>query len=735
MKLKLLIIIFLTFAFSLITADGFIVTNFKEKPYVLEVKYHRVHVTINDLIVKTEIDQEFYNPANRRLEGTYLFPFPDGAAIGNFSMFINGKETKAELLNTDQARKSYEDIVRKQRDPALLEYIGRNVFKVRIFPIEARSRKRIKISYYQTLTSDNGLVEYVYPLNTEKFSSELLKNVSVVVDIKTEKSIQNVYSPTHKMETVYDNQHKVRISYEQKNIKPDKDFKLLYKIANDELSALMLAYKKTNKKNGFFYLNINPHFQLKKRKPAEKDICFVLDVSGSMAGKNLSAAKNALRFCLENLNTNDRFNLIRFSTQANALFSKLKTVNKDNLNQADVYIEELEAIGGTNIEQALSLALDMDTNNKRPYYIIFITDGKPTIGKIDNTKLISGLFSSQKDLPKIFTIGIGREINTHLLDIITKKTNSFRTYISETENIDEKVENLYLKLKSPILTDCSLKFSKNVRIINTHPNVNHLPDLFEGPSLTVLGQYTGNGKVKIYLDGYMENQKKQFVFEHYFPENSEKHKEIPVLWATRRIGYLLDEIRLHGEQNELVAEATHLARSYGIITPYTSFLILEDEQQRIAERRIDRDFMTFGNLPLKAKSIAREANKEKKHMEAEDGEGSVIASMKFQGMQKAGSLQENDYYQNKPNDKSADKLNSEKETVFRLVNGRSFYLIRNKWVDSALIDHNKQKPIRIRFLSEQYFALMHANSIINQYLSIGKNVVFFLGNKIYEIHE
>ena len=149
----------------------------------LAVNHHRVNVEINDLTATTSIDQEFHNPNNARLEGTYVFPLPVGAHIDKFSMDIDGTMTEAELLPADKARSLYEDIVRQMKDPALLEYVGRDAFKVRIFPIEPRSNKRIKITYTQLLKDEHGLVEYLYPLNTEKFSSSLIKDVSVRVAI------------------------------------------------------------------------------------------------------------------------------------------------------------------------------------------------------------------------------------------------------------------------------------------------------------------------------------------------------------------------------------------------------------------------------------------------------------------------------------------------------------------------------------------------------------------------
>src|SRR5207237_10764231 len=143
-------------------------------------------------IAITSIEQEFYNPNDQRLEGIYIFPVPKGAHIDKFSMEIGGKMADAELLSADKARYMYEEIVRKMRDPATLEYAGRDLFKVRIFPIEPRSRNPIKISYTELLKSDTGAVSYSYPLSTEKFSAQPIKSLSIKVEIKSAQPLANV---------------------------------------------------------------------------------------------------------------------------------------------------------------------------------------------------------------------------------------------------------------------------------------------------------------------------------------------------------------------------------------------------------------------------------------------------------------------------------------------------------------------------------------------------------------
>ena len=355
--MKTYALIFLIIIFSInLFADGFIVIprpNPLPNPFPLEIVYHNVDVKIDGQSAVTTIDQSFYNPSQYQLEGFYIFPIPKGAVINNFTMEINGKETKAELLDSDKARKIYEDIVRQMRDPALLEYSEQNIFKLHIFPIEPRSEKKISISYSQILESDNNLFEYIYPLNTEKFSAKPLKNVSVKIDLNSNEKIKNIYCPTHEVDIVNKSDNQSIISFEAENTKPDTDFKLYFAKNSSTVGLSLLSYK-SGKDVGYFLLSASPSIEIDKENIESKNITFVLDVSGSMSGEKLEQAKKALLYCVNNLNVGDYFNVVRFSTEAYSLFNSLKKADKQNINEAKRFIDDLQAIGGTNIEEAFS---------------------------------------------------------------------------------------------------------------------------------------------------------------------------------------------------------------------------------------------------------------------------------------------------------------------------------------------------------------------------------------------
>ncbi len=768
-------IAFLLLSLSSIFADGFIVVPGPilprrpvprpapaRDPFPLEVKYHHVDVDIEGMAAVTAIDQEFHNPTSRNLEGYYIFPIPKGAVIKNFSMYINGKETHAEMLDAKNARKIYEDIVRRMIDPALLEYYQQGLFKARIFPIEPGSTKRVKISYSQILTKNNGTVEYVYPLNTEKFSAKPLNDVRILVNVKATGVIKNLYSTTHEAHIVRKGQHRAVVSWEDGNVKPDKDFNLYYKTDKSQLGLSLLTSNPSGilspcfgcqlvnqqalsmsgiragldegRQMGYFLMNISPDDLSIQNQVQEKDIVFVLDVSGSMAGKKMEQAKKALSFCVENINKGDRFDIIRFATEAEALFGSLTKVNKGSRARARKFINDLRAVGGTNIEEALELALKQRGEDGRPYTVLFITDGKPTIGQTGEKPLLDIVKNGENGGTRIFTFGIGNDINTHLLDKITNETRAYRTYITPDEDIEVKISDIFTKVQSPVFTDLELTVSGGVRISKMYPR--KLPDLFKGSSITVLGRYTGSGRADIVVKGRMKGKVRAMEFTGNFVKTGEKNEFIPPLWAARRIGYLLDQIRLNGEGRELVDEVTQLAREHGVITPYTSYLILEDEDVQVRGRRMAPEDQTLRNVVPLSSAFDEDVRGEYEVLKkSKSGVGSVRASREIQSLGKSQAAEQ--VMQGKARLNYRDKAGSVKNIAaqVRNIRGRAFYNTGSVWIDSRIQLLKNINTRRICYASEEYFDLVKKDPDTVQFLFLGRNVRFVYGDSVIEIYE
>ena len=280
----------------------------------LTIKYHRVTVTIEDQVATTRVDQVFVNEGRHEVEGTYIFPLPEAAAIAEFVMWVDGQRLEGQVLERDQARQIYESIVRRRRDPALLEYVGRDAFQASIYPIPPGGERRIELEYSQVLPVDGGLVEYVYPLNTEKFSPRPLEEVTVNVTIRSQEPLKAIYSPSHDVDIVRSDDHNVIAGYEEYGVKPDRDFVLYYTVSTEDVGLNLLSYKPEEGGEGTFLLLAAPNVEIDTQQVIAKDVILVLDVSGSMRGEKIEQAKDALYFVLDNLHEEDRFNVIAFST-------------------------------------------------------------------------------------------------------------------------------------------------------------------------------------------------------------------------------------------------------------------------------------------------------------------------------------------------------------------------------------------------------------------------------------
>lgn len=735
----------------------------------LEVAYTKVDAKIKDQIATTTFDQEFYNPNSRQLEGTFLFPVPRGAHINRFSMEINGKQVEAELLAADKARGIYEDIVRKLKDPALLEFAGRDLFKVRIFPIEAHGRKRITLSYSQLLKSDSGLVNFVIPFNTEKFCARPIKNVSLKIDLETKQPLKSVYSPSHKVEIKRKEGNHATIGYEANDVRPDTDFQLLYDLDKADIGLHLMTFKESGE-DGYFVLLASPGTEVRGAKVMPKDVVFVLDTSGSMAGAKLEQAKKALLFCVENLNKEDRFDVLRFATEVEPLFDKLTDAGSDNTARARKWIQELKPIGGTAINDALTKAVaNRPGKTDRPYVIVFLTDGRPTVGVTDENLIRANVSKNNKENTRIFCFGIGTDVNTHMLDSIAEDTRAFSQYVLPEEDIEVKVSNFFTKIKEPVLASPKVTFPDSVRVTKMYPAT--LPDVFKGEQLVVAGRYSGKADGAIRLEGSVNGETKSYTHDANFADKSSDHEFIPRLWATRRVGHLLDEIRLRGENKELKDEVSELARKYNIVTPYTAYLIMEDERQRGVAQNLQTFEFREGDVARRQLSSAYDSFSRERSGDKAVGDARYLSRLKAADAPADVQLGNEDLLRGyaasgpaapstgspaqtwadggvlsgiaptragrvlaKSTRDEADKSGSI-ITQNRFVGGRAFVMKTNSWIDSEIQKKANAKRVRVQFDSPEYFDLVKKNPRATSWLALGRDVQFVLGETIYEIYE
>ena len=688
----LFVIIFCAFS-RILFADGFVIPNPRPGDDIpaLSVKYHRVNVDIVDQIATTSVDQVFINNHHRDIEGTYIFPLPSGASISKFSMFIGGKKVEGEILDKDRARQIYEGIVRRMKDPALLEYIGRGMFRARVYPIPARGEKRIQISYSEILKSEANLVRYVYPLDTEQFSLDPIGQVSISIKISSKIPVSNIYSPSHKVSVRKEGEYSARVSFEASNVKPDTNFSLYYSLSRDEVGLSFLSWEA--KEEGYFMLLASPPYAGRKQKIIEKNLIFVLDSSGSMSGKKIAQAKEAIRFVIDHLEKGDRFTLIDFDDGVDVFSQELVLADPENREKALRFVDEIEDSGGTNINDALLKALKMiELEKDRPSYILFLTDGLPTVGVTDVPDILRNIGRANSMNARIFVFGVGYDVNTELLDNLSLNNRGTSVYLNEDDNLEMAVSSYYEKISSPLLSDLRIDYA-GIRVRDTYPNT--LPDMFKGSQLVLVGKYIGDGPVMVTLSGKVEKEEKSFVLRSQRLDMSDTYRFLPRLWATRRIGYLLEEIRLHGEEDELVAEVKKLAVKFGIVTPYTSYLVTEKERLSL-DAAAPEAVQAFEEKTVTGMSAVRIAKATQRFKEETQTIQVVSQRIKYK-------------------------------------DDKTFYLRDGIWVDS---DYQDGRPLKeIGFNSKEYFQLIAVKPGIAGYLSVSRNMIVRYDGVNYKILE
>jgi Ca-activated chloride channel family protein len=561
---------------GLARAHGLLIPEEKTLPPLAMVS-HKVTISIEDQVAVTKVEQVFRNHTDRPLEATYVFPVPKGAAVDKFSMAVNGADVKGELVEADKAREIYTKIVRRTQDPGLLEYLGDRLFQLKAFPIAARSDQKVTLSYTSVADRSADLVEYVYPLKTDGKATATLETFSVEAVIKSQHAVQNVYSPTHAIAVKRQNDKQVTVVFEKSQGLLDKDFQLFYQLGDKDIGLTALMHRPISTEPGYFVLMVTPKVEIKKEYQVPRDMVLVLDTSGSMRenGK-IDQAKKALNFCLNSLDKGDRFALINFATTVNRYRDGLLDATSEQVDQAKKWVANLDAVGGTAINDALANALELRSKDEgRTFTIVFFTDGQPTIGETNIDKILKNTFARNTTSTRIFTFGVGDDVNASFLDRLAEGTRAVSTYVRPQEDIEVKVSALYSKISHPILANLKVAPTNEVSFSEVYPA--QLPDLFHGQQLIVFGRYTGQGASAVRLTGTVGKETKEFAYDLKFPDKTNDDRRfVEEIWARRKVGYLLDQIRANGEKPELKNEVIALAKKYGITTPYTSWLIVPD---------------------------------------------------------------------------------------------------------------------------------------------------------------
>ncbi|MFP4027781.1 MAG: VIT and vWA domain-containing protein [Candidatus Brocadiia bacterium] len=712
----------------------------KENLPPLGIKSHRVRVEVKDGVATTELTEVFLNSTKRRLEATYIFPVPADAALTDFAMYINGKRKSGEVVEASKARRIYQNIVRRMRDPGLLEYMGRRLLKLRVYPIQPESTQKIQVQYTNPVPFDNGVYRYTFPLKTGEKASRVLEDSTFGVEINSKHALANIYSPSHRIGITRKNDHKAIVGFEKEDALLDEDFVLYFTVAKKDFGLNLLSYRPDGKQ-GYFALMLAPRVELKGDEVMPKDVCFVVDTSGSMLQQNrMQSAKDAVKFCLKSLNEKDRFSLIPFSTGVDTFSDGLMKATRQNVERALGYTKGMEARGGTKLCGAVIRALEMAPDGNRPYIVVLITDGKPTIGIVDPEKIVASVKEANEKNVRVFSFGIAENLDVPLLDQITEATRGYSEYVAPGREIETEISAFFRKVSHPVLANLTLDFGK-VKVRDMYPQ--RLPDLFRGSQVLVFGRYEGSGDVAVKLGGVMKGEDKQFAYDAEFPETSTDNGFIAHLWAQRKIAYLVDQIRLHGESKELKDAVVRLSKEYGIATPYTSYLVLENEKQYVRHGIVRRRSMEAAKAAAPSASATDAgwggARRDDRKAEREEAYNTLDEAREMVG----GKGADRD---GKKAVQMSKAMRSWKEsattgegglggvrTQIKKVGEKTFVRMHGVFVDSTFKEGMKE--LKVKWGSDAYFAAVEARPELKKYLAIGQYVIVVIDGKALIVGE
>lgn len=696
-------------------------------PNVLPVKSIKLDTKIEGQVATTRVEQIFRNDTPYTLEGTYFFPIPETASIVEFAIWENGKKLSGEVRSREEARRIYDEIVRRQRDPGLLEYAAKDLFQASIFPIPGNSDKKLELVYSQVLKAESGTVSYKYPLGTGRnlwtprpwqagdmartaMPVQQFGTVSGKIEIISKDELHNIYSPSHKID-VSAKGRTASVSFETSS--NDSDFQLFYGLSNDDFGMSLLTYREPGK-DGYFLLMLSPQEDMAQRDIVSKDIVFVLDTSGSMADEGkMTKARAALLFGIRTLRDGDRFNVINFAGEEHLMEKGLLRADAAGRKRGEDFVNKLQPTGGTNINDSLLASLKQFDKSDRPKMLVFMTDGLPTVGVTGAEQIVANLKSVKNVDVRIFPFGFGYDVNTMLLDRLGSENGGMSDYVQPKEDLEVKVSNFFSRVSSPVLSDLELNFG-DLETDLVYPR--KLTDIFKGTQLTLIGRYKNDGDLRnitLLLKGRSGNEARSFAFTGLnFPERSEGNSFLPRLWASRRVGWLIEQIRLNGETKELRDEVVDLGTRYGIVTPYTSYLATDGMMVNAA-----RDSAPAAALAKKAE----------KRLSMASGATAVQDSMRQNSQQSNVQV-----YAEKDVDEQ-ERILIGNSTQNQFVANRNFIRQGDVWVDSEFQTASKLKEIDLQFGSEEYFNVLSANRELAPYFALGENVTVVWKGNVYRV--
>lgn len=677
----------------------------------VQLKSVDAKVSINEQVATTTLVLTLFNPSRSPMEARVVLPVPDGVSLRSMAYDGVGPEPTATLLPRDKARDIYTSIVNRYKDPALLEFVGNNLIQTSAFPIPANSSQNLTIVYEQVLTADAGRVDYILPRSESLESSSTQWKLEV--SIKSQAPIASIYSPSHEVQIERRSDNDARISLTSSAASQPGSFRLAYTTRTNrhEPSLTVFTYPDyaAPDNGGYFMLLAQlPDFDAKVER-ARREVTIVIDRSGSMRGEKIEQARQAAIQVIDGLHAGEFFNIIDYSDSVESFKPAPVAKDDDSARAAKSYLARLEANGGTNLQDALLAALKPAPSQPLPL-VLFLTDGLPTVGERSEVAIRNAAAKANTANRRIFTFGVGLDVNSPLLTALSGASRGAPTFVLPKEDVEVKVSQVFRRLDGPVLESPALAATSegDARIRELQPG--KLMDVFDGDQVVVLGRYVGDKPFRLELSGNSFGRDLKLPINVDPAASGTSSSFVPRLWATRKIGSLIDAVRQSGAEGsaasdpktkELIDEIVRLSTKFGVLTEYTAFLAVEPGERHHFGLPAD-SAVNLGGLDGMRKEAARRVEERNKDRSGRGGVNQELNSRELrdrltpaEGGGRQVIIDEN--------------LNRVEVGGVQFMNEHTLIRRGERWVESVLVDHENEPPQRtIKFGTTEFDTLLPA---------------------------
>ncbi len=570
-----------------------------------------VEFDISGLVARARVKQYFKNDSQQWMEGVYVFPLPENAAVDRLRMHIGERIVEGVIKEKQQAKKIYQQARAAGKRTALVEQERPNMFTSSVANIGPGETIIVEIAYQQTLSYEHGRFSMRFPMtitpryipgkpivnsatqlvtsgsgwakDTDKVpdasritppvklnSGKLQNPISIAVNLDAGFPLAKVNSLYHdinvdRLQTTY------QISLQKGQVSMDRDFELVWQPAVGAEPKAAFFKQNVNHEDYGLIMLMPPSVDqalVEAQKALPREVIFIIDTSGSMAGASITQAQQALLMALQSLSPNDRFNIIEFNSVTKKVFSQAVFADAQSINMAAQYVKNLQANGGTEMAPALRAALQGAALENYVRQVVFMTDGS-----VGNEQALFNLIEQQLNNSRLFTVGIGSAPNSYFMRKAAEFGRGSYTYISKPDEVAARMQELFSRLQTPVLSNLKLEWAGD-----DEPEVwpKRLPDLYKAQPLIITAKLTDDND-QLTLTGDVAGKQWQTKLKL---EGAKDREGVASLWARKKIAALMDE-QVRGADKDSTREAIiKIALNHQLVSKYTSLVAVDPIQAR-----------------------------------------------------------------------------------------------------------------------------------------------------------